>query len=254
MGQKQNLYEKIKFVIGDNFITIEETGHLTDQDLCQLTDLLVTDKDIQQVDNLTILVNSDRSTEVQKYLNSCQFQIHDEKIFVRFDLSKMVDEAVVFTTKSLREIPVEHFKDVWKRSMEGSLNASPYLSMDEQIGSVRKELGSSYMDTCNVAYENKKTIGVVMPHIEPGTENEGRMFYFGLVPEARGQGKGSVLYRQGLYMLKKEFGALYSVGATSVNNHPMLSVLQRNGCEVTETIKLFKRSNRGGFDDSSHHY
>ncbi|MCA1012748.1 GNAT family N-acetyltransferase [Halobacillus halophilus] len=253
MDQKQNLYEKVKFVIGDNFITIEETGRLTDQELCQLTDLLVSDKDIQQEDNLTILVNSARSAEVEKYLESCQFKFHDERIFVRFDLSRMGDEAAVFTMKSLREVSVAHFKDVWQRSMEGSLNAAPYLSMDEQIESVKKELGSSYIDTCNVAYENKKAIGVVMPHIEPGTENEGRMFYFGLVPEARGQGKGSVLYRQGLDMLKKEFGALYSVGATSVNNHPMLSILQRNGCEVTETIKLFKRSNRGGFDDSSHH-
>ncbi|MGP4076234.1 GNAT family N-acetyltransferase [Halobacillus sp. K22] len=254
MEQKQNLYKKVKFVTGENFITIEETGHLTEREFCQLTDFLVKDKNIQQADHLTILVNSDRSKEIEKHLKSHLFQFHDEKTFVRFQLKEEVKEAEAFTIKSLRDVSVEHFKEVWKRSMEGSLNASAYLSMDEQIESVRKELGSSYIDTCNVAYEDGKAIGVVMPHIEPGTEDEGRMFYFGLVPEARGQGKSSILYSQGLHMLKKKFGASYSVGATSVHNYPMLSVFKRNGCEVVGKIKLFKRSNRGGFDDSSYHH
>ena len=109
MEQKQNLYEKVKFVIGDNFITIEETGHLTDRELCQLTDFLVIDKDIQQVDTITILVNSDRATEIEKHLKSCQFQFHDEKVFVRFDLSKMVDEAGSFYYEIAERYPCGTF-------------------------------------------------------------------------------------------------------------------------------------------------
>lgn len=77
--------------------------------------------------------------------------------------------------------------------MAGSLNAPSSLNIDEQIRSVEVELGPDYKDSCIITYEEGKSIGVIMPHIEPRTLNEGRMFYFGLTPEERGKERISAL-------------------------------------------------------------
>ena len=46
-----------------------------------------------------------------------------------------------------------------------------------------------------------------IPHIETGTESEGRLFYFGVMPYYRGKGIASRLHLQSLHMLK-EIGLL----------------------------------------------
>ncbi|TGB02777.1 GNAT family N-acetyltransferase [Halobacillus salinus] len=236
------IYEKVKFVEGENFITIEEGDQLSEQEMKELIDQAAQDDSFRKVDHLTILLDDTFSTEREVQLQAHGFRRHDEVIFVSRDLRQLPEWTEVYEMKSLREIPKETFKDVWEKSMKGSLNASSYLNMDEQMQSVEKELGPSYIDTCNVAYEDGVPIGVVLPHIEPGTEDEGRIFYFGLVPEQRGKRKAEPLYKQGLMMLKDQFCASYSVGGTSVNNQPMQKVFAACGCVVTSRVKVYKRS------------
>lgn len=242
---KKDLYNRVKFVEGENFVTIEETKRLSEAELLKLTEFLLADPQVQSVDHLTLLIDSECSETVDRYLVNHHFTLLEEQVFVRCDLSSMRRPHQPFTLKSLRHVSHQRFKEVWERSMKNSLNASSYLNMDEQMKSVEKELGPTYVDTCNIAFEGDEAIGVVMPHIEPGTKKEGRIFYFGLVQEARGKGKSSSLYKQGLYILKERFGADYSVGATSVNNEPMLKVFENNQCEVKERVKVYKRMNGG---------
>lgn len=47
-----------------------------------------------------------------------------------------------------------------------------------------------------------------IPHIETGTESEGRLFYFGVMPYYRGKGIASRLHLQSLHMLKGNRGYL----------------------------------------------
>ncbi|WP_052158704.1 GNAT family N-acetyltransferase [Halobacillus sp. BBL2006] len=245
MGGKERLYEKVKFVEGENFVTIEEAHRLNADEMMNLADCLVEDERIQEAEHLTILLNDSFPLEVAKHLERLQFKLHDENVFVRCDLSHLNEPKNRFQLRSLHEVSTEQFKQVWEKVMEGSLNAASYLNMDEQMKSVEKELGSTYKDTCNIAYEEGRVIGVVMPHIEPGTKEEGRIFYFGLVPEARGKGKSADLYLQGLHLLKECFGAAYSVGATSVKNVPMQKVFEKHNCQVTDQVKVYKRWNGG---------
>lgn len=243
---KNRLYEKVKFVEGENFVTIEETRNLTDEELQSLSLKFAEDPKYDGVKNRTILVPSTFQEETIKYIKALGFKHHDDVCFVRCDLdevSKVDGEAQFFDLKSLRQEEEDVFLETWRRSMEGSLNAPQSLNMDEQMKSVKKELGPGYVDTCLTAYENGIPIGVVMPHIEPGTKKEGRIFYFGLMPEERGKNKATVLYKEGLYLLKNRFQASYSVGATSVHNKPMLKVFEKCGCEWTEKVGIFKRTN-----------
>lgn len=236
------IYDKVKFVEGEKFITIEETGGLTEVEMIELIRQLDRDERMNQVQHLSILLADHFSEKVDERLVGEGFALHDELIFVERDLESLTSVPKTYSIRSLRDCSAQEFKGVWERCMQGSLNAASYLNMDEQMHSVEKELGPTYVDTCNIAYEGDKKIGVIMPHIEPGTEQEGRIFYFGLVPEARGQKKSTPLYQQGLMILKDRFGATYSVGATSVKNKPMQRVFEHAGCKVTSRVKLFKRS------------
>jgi hypothetical protein len=239
---KEDLYESVKFVRGENFITVEETGLLTGEEVKRLADELVKDPNLQHVDHLTLLVHSELKAEVGHQLAYRGFSLHDEVYFVRCDLEQKRNDRGPFLLKSLGEVEEDTFKETWRRSMEGSLNAPQSLDMDEQMRTVEKELGPTYKDTCLIAYEGAEPIGVIMPHIEPGTDDEGRIFYFGLIPEARGRKKSVLLYNQGLAVLKTRFHASYSVGATSIHNTPMLKVFEKTGCTVTGHWLVYKRS------------
>lgn len=241
----ERLYEKVKFVEGENFVTIEDTRHLTDEELQSLSLIFLKDSKFAGVKNRTILVPSTFKEETTEYIKDLGFKHHDDVYFVRCRLlgeDRGKREAQPFELISLKQGEEGVFKETWRRSMEGSLNAPQSLNMDEQMKSVKKELGPGYVDSCLTVYENGTPIGVIMPHIEPGTKNEGRIFYFGLVPEERGKNKSTALYEEGLYLLKNYFKATYSIGATSIHNKPMLKVFEKCGCAMTEKVGIYKYS------------
>nr|WP_256521942.1 GNAT family N-acetyltransferase [Halobacillus sp. A5] len=107
---------------------------------------------------------------------------------------------------------------------------------------LKKEIGAPYLQSCLTAYENEQAIGIIMPHIEPGTKEEGRLFYFGVLPEFRRQGRGRELHHLALTKLRKEFGASDYIGATSHNNTPMLRIFEANGCNLKAKRNLFKKT------------
>jgi hypothetical protein len=74
--------------------------------------------------------------------------------------------------------------------MKGSLNTSSTLSVEKEFIGMKSELGREYAKSCLIAFHGKNPIGITMPHIEQGTVDEGRLFYFGLLPEYRGKGWG----------------------------------------------------------------
>ncbi|WP_043931287.1 GNAT family N-acetyltransferase [Bacillus sp. EB01] len=132
----------------------------------------------------------------------------------------------------------EEFKKYWGQSMSFSANQQSALSMDEHLQSVKAELGESWRSACRVFFEKDTPIGVTIPHIEPGTYEEGRLFYFGILPEARGRGLGPVLHAQFLYMLMG-LGASYYVGSTHQANREMQKVFLKNGCTVKRNTESY---------------
>ncbi|RWZ58804.1 GNAT family N-acetyltransferase [Halobacillus fulvus] len=241
MTDKKLLYEKVKWVEGENFITIEDASGLTEHEFEMLASGLAQEQEERQIKSLSILLSPTQSERVVKILENYHFTLHDERVIFRNDLQEGCEGAGEYLLSSLLDISESEFMAVWQQSMTGSSNASSSLNMKEQMASVKKELGPGYEKTCLVAYERGEAIGVVMPHIEPGTKEEGRIFYFGLVPEARGSGKSVPLYKQGLKLLKEQFHATYSIGATSVNNQPMIQVFRKSGCYERERVRVYKK-------------
>ncbi|UOQ45168.1 GNAT family N-acetyltransferase [Halobacillus salinarum] len=235
----------MKFVKGENFITIEDLERLTAYELRAFIKIAAKDPELNKVGHLSLLIRDDFPQDIDRKLMDSGFSVHDTLIFVRKELAEHKPGPSPYCLKTIPEVQENFFKKTWKKCMKDSFNSAAYLNMDEQMESVKKELGEGYERTCQIAYEGEREIGVVMPHIEPDTQEEGRLFYFGLLPEFRGRGKSVPLYNQALTLLKAEFGAAYAIGATSLNNLPMRRVFQKNGCETTGIYKVFKRTHKG---------
>ncbi|WP_409273583.1 GNAT family N-acetyltransferase [Neobacillus sp. SCS-31] len=161
------------------------------------------------------------------------FEHFSSKVDVYKDLKSNKDpvEKVMWRSLDCPELTESEFKEYWEQAMRFSANQASTLSMDQHLASVRAELGAEWRGACRVFYIEGKAVGVGIPHIEPGMPGEGRLFYFGILPEARGRGLGSFLHKQALSMLK-DIGADYYVGSTHMANVAMQRVFERNGCSV----------------------
>ncbi len=239
--QQKPIAEKVKIIQGDNYATIEDTKSLTTEEMKELVNYLEHTPPYHSLPNLKILVNQSFSLEVDKYLEGKGFELVDEFVTVH---KRLVGSEIEhpFTLKNAHMISEKEFAHIWMQSMKGSPNAPSSLTMDEHMKSVVKELGESYKNSCVAIYEKDHPIGVMMPHIEPGTEEEGRLFYFGLIPSERRKGKSMVLHQLALNLLNTDFHAAYYIGGTSRHNSPMLKTFLANGCEVMDMNRVYKKN------------
>ncbi|MEL3971901.1 GNAT family N-acetyltransferase [Rossellomorea oryzaecorticis] len=239
---KAGLLEKIKIIKGEGFVTIEDTNHLTNKEFNDFIPFFMNLPYVKTAKNVNILVDSKFNNEVDIMLEEYGFRLHDENLSVYKDLNESSEQISDFSLKDLENISINEFKRVWEESMKGSLNSPSSLTMEEQMRSVEVELGPRYKRSCMVACENNQPIGVVIPHIEPGTLKEGRLFYFGLIPEERGKGKSLPLHQHALNVLKNVFKAEYYIGSTSRNNVPMVKTFEHNGCSVLTRNRVYKKN------------
>ncbi|MFD1361314.1 hypothetical protein [Lentibacillus salinarum] len=236
------IYAKVKIVEGAHFVTIEDTKQLAENEMREFVWYFMEDLALTDVSSINLLVNSQFSEKVDRLLEARGFQLYDHVVMVGRELDDLPDTgASPFIRRSLNELPLATFTRIWQEATAASPNAPSVMPIDGQMENVRKELGAGYRATCQVAYDGGIPIGVVMPHIEPGTRDEGRLFYFGLIPEARGKGKSKPLHMLALQTLKEEFAASYYIGSTSEKNIPMLQTFASNGCSVMERNRVYTR-------------
>ena len=98
------------------------------------------------------------------------------------------------------------------------------------LNAMKEELPTQVDNMFTVYLVNGKPAGIVLPHIEPDADREGRMFWIGLHPSYRGKGLGKNLHMIGLYRLQKEFKAKSYLGSTQIDNYPMRNIMAGNGC------------------------
>ncbi|WP_306007761.1 GNAT family N-acetyltransferase [Bacillus sp. MMSF_3353] len=174
-----------------------------------------------------------------RVLLDADFSLHAAKIEVCRELDDVEALEKQFTYRSIEEtLSAKDFKSIWEQCMLNSGNQTSILNIDEHFYSVQTELGKGWEKSCIVFYDKNDPIGLSIPHIESGTENEGRLFYFGVMPHYRGKGISSQMHLQSLHMLK-EMGATYYIGSTHTSNEKMQRVFWRNRCSVKTEIELY---------------
>ncbi|WP_221567798.1 GNAT family N-acetyltransferase [Alkalihalobacillus sp. TS-13] len=227
-----------------NYFVVEDIGQVSStsqfekflQDIYEFVQM----KDIQSV---TIVLNEKEASnnDYLHLLGDYDFSKHDTQYFYKRDLNSLeVSEQVTsIELKSIEQTSDNLFKKVWKEVVTWSLNAPSSLSIEKEFEGMKTELGSNYIKNCLIAYHDKDPIGITIPHIEPGTVDEGRLFYFGLIPAYRGNKLGMTLHKLSLQFLKC-IGATYYIGATGHKNIPMERIFQINGCRMFEKKVIYR--------------
>ena len=176
-----------------------------------------------------------KSSQILDSLHECVLGLglmcSNTRYYYRLDLNSVLDlNPTSITLKNLTEIDEALFMTIWEEAKRGSLNSGETTSVEKTFIGLQEELGSHYLEYCNVGFIDNNPIGITIPHLEPGTEAEGRLFYFGLRPEWRGQQLGTLFHRESLLYLKK-LGMSYYIGATDDKNVPMQRIFIHNGCQ-----------------------
>ncbi|WP_234007723.1 GNAT family N-acetyltransferase [Lysinibacillus sp. FJAT-14745] len=126
--------------------------------------------------------------------------------------------------------------EIWSFSENNSIlflsevMGTSFIAAEKFLTGMSTELPSQVKEMFTVYKINNEPVGVVFPHIEPNTDNEGRIFWIGMHPNFLGTGLGKNLHSLGLYRLKNEFKAMSYLGMTQVDNIPMRNIMASNGC------------------------
>ena len=164
--------------------------------------------------------------------------------------------SIVEYTRNLEDLPQMDDQIIWHSLSEGLLDDREYGKLydlcrlesankniiqpiDQVMNSLKNELGPEWRQHCYYFTKDEALIGISIPHIEMGTEDEGRLFYFGVVPNLRRQGLGGNIHKISLVLLKR-FLANYYVGSTDVNNAYMIKIFEKNGCELRDRKGIYK--------------
>lgn len=222
------------------YIALEENEVQPDPDFKEKISHLVEAGEINKLHYISALIQKSNH-DYTSILVNIGFQYRSSILEYTKELGRLEEYPSDFQWKSLDdELSEDEFKNIWERCMLFSDNKPSTFTMDQHLDSVKSELGDNWKNFCRVFIKEGNPIGVVIPHIEPGTTDEGRLFYFGIIPEERGNGLSSNLHKQSLRFLK-EMGATYYIGGTHSTNIKMQHVFKSNGCRLKSEMESYYR-------------
>ena len=243
--------ERAKILDGTpSYLVIEEIGKIDSpkhfEEILYEMKKYINENGIQSV-SIVLNEKEAKQTQYTSLLEEFSYQKQETQYFYKRDLTsfEVLKMKTSLEIKSLEEITSDVFIKAWTEASAGSLNASiPFssLSVEKEFEGMKSELGSDYKKSCLVIFYENQPVGVTMPQIEQGTIDEGRLFYFGILPSFRKKGWGEYLHKLSLQLLKK-MGATYYIGATGQNNVPMQRIFQANDCELIERKFIYKLKN-----------
>ncbi|EIT84497.1 acetyltransferase [Fictibacillus macauensis ZFHKF-1] len=203
---------------------------------------LVSESRNKNVTRIGVVINKSAAHYLQfsKLLVNHGFTAYASKVEVTKLLQGLTEPKKAYEWRSIstNTLTEAEFKKLWSQCRIGSENRTSSLSIEEHVASVQQLLGEKWRDACVAFYEGSKAIGITIPHIEPGTQDEGRLFYFGLVPEERGRGRSGLIHTQSLWLLK-QMGATFYKGSTHETNLKMQKVFLNNACSITRHIESY---------------
>ncbi|WP_010304285.1 GNAT family N-acetyltransferase [Kurthia senegalensis] len=198
---------------------------------------------VMEIDRLlNELINEMQNSTWNKILLECPRQLLNNLRYTKTNMN-ITGERVVYTMELLDsdDFSVPKF-EVWPINQENSIRLlSEVLQVtlnhaEVFLQQMKEELPDQAEKMFTVYKVNTIPVGIVLPHIEPLTNNEGRLFWIGIHPNYLGKGFGKDLHAIGLYRLKKDFHAECYVGITQIDNCAMRKIMQSNGCVESEHI------------------
>ena len=114
------------------------------------------------------------------------------------------------------------------------------IDYDQFVNMMEQEIGGQWKEHCLTAISNEEPIGIVVPHIERGTLEEGKLMYFAVAPNMRNKGYEAALIYRGDVCIKGNRSTYY-IGEANVQNEWMKDVFEKNGCQQLSSSERYVR-------------
>ncbi|MBS4192768.1 GNAT family N-acetyltransferase [Bacillus sp. FJAT-49705] len=181
------------------------------------------------------LISNITRSEHKKILFECPMTLLNNLSNMK-EKMKIVGERVIFTKEfsdrfNISVPPYEVWSITEPRALSFLFEMMGVDKTEKFLMSMGSELPTQVNKMFTVYLIDNEPIGVVFPHIEPETDQEGRIFWIGIYPKFLGKGFGKDLHLIGLYRLQHEFKAKSYLGATKIENLPMRKIMSANGCD-----------------------
>ncbi|GAB6433040.1 GNAT family N-acetyltransferase [Bacillus luti] len=170
----------------------------------------------------------------KKCFETHSFEYVTENMIVFKDIYEVEDVESDINFKLIEEVGADAFYSLWNEMTEEQVNYDQFVNM------MLEEIGEQWKEHCLTAVVGEEPIGIVIPHIERGTLEEGKLMYFAVAPKMRTQGYEAAFFTGAMFVLK-EIGASYYIGETNVQNEWMKDVFEENGCQQLSCTERYVR-------------
>ncbi|MEK5246704.1 GNAT family N-acetyltransferase [Bacillus sp. FSL R9-9530] len=170
----------------------------------------------------------------KKCFEMYSFEYITENIIVFKDIYEVEDIESEIDFKLIEEIGEAAFYSLWNEV------TGEQIDYDQFVNTMLQEIGGQWKEHCLTASIDEEPIGIVIPHIERGTLEEGKLMYFAVAPNMRNKGYEAAFFTGAMFVLK-EIGASYYIGETNVQNEWMKDVFEKNGCQQLSSTERYVR-------------
>ncbi|MGY3716063.1 GNAT family N-acetyltransferase [Sutcliffiella cohnii] len=189
-------------------------------------------------------MNNEKVLQLKKILLDIDFKEKDgsyigaKRSLDDYNIINVKNDLII---KPVKETGVDEFQKIWFESVKGTKEETTLEGIQKRFKAMESEIGDQYLENFHIVFLERKAIGIMTPMIEPDSDYEGRFFYTGLVPEARGKGLGKDVFRLSLNHLKK-IGCKEVVDYTESTNEPLLRIYKSFGLEIfDEEISFYRK-------------
>lgn len=191
----------------------------------------------QKVNYLSLLMDEEYEEQL---LNEGFHKVSSVVEYTRtLEESFILDSSIFVQSLSDSLMTDEKFAELYDQCRSGSANKNNLFSIEQIMIAFLNELGTNWRNHCHIFFKEEEPLGISIPHIEDGTIEEGRLFYFGVVPEHRGKGFGKLFHLYSLELLKN-MHATYYIGSTDENNEHMIRIFLANGCILRDKKGIYR--------------
>lgn len=170
----------------------------------------------------------------KKCFETYSFEYITENMIVCKDIYEVEDIESEIDFKLIEEIGEDAFYSLWNEV------TGEQIDYDQFVNTMLQEIGGRWKEHCLTASIDEEPIGIVIPHIERGTLEEGKLMYFAVAPNMRNKGYEMAFFTGAMFVLK-EIGASYYIGETNVQNEWMKDVFEKNGCQQLSSTERYVR-------------
>ncbi|KZD45069.1 MULTISPECIES: GNAT family N-acetyltransferase [Bacillus cereus group] len=208
----------------------------TEEQLEEIMKYCVAEAEKEGLENLHFEISSKSPNYdlYKKCFETYSFEYITENMIVFKDIYEVEDVESEIDFKLIEEVGEDTFYSLWIEMTEEKVTYDQFVNMMEQ------EIGGQWKEHCLTASVGEEPIGIVIPHIEKGTLEEGKLMYFAVTPNMRNKGYEAALFTGAMFVLK-EIGASYYIGETNIQNEWMKDVFGKNGCQLLSSTERYVR-------------